>query len=133
MSELIEPTLTELNRAFWEGCAARELRVQKCSACGYLRYPIAPWCPDCLDERSEWVALSGRGTILSTLVFHQGYHPAWKERLPYNVVLVQLEEGPRMISNVSPLSIREIPVGTQVEVVFETEGSITIPRFRSAG
>ncbi|TPW98534.1 OB-fold domain-containing protein, partial [Schumannella luteola] len=92
-----------------------------------------PWCPVCLDERWEWQALSGRGTVLSKLVFHQSYHPAWKDRLPYNVVLVQLEEGPRMISNVLPLTGEDFAVGDAVEVAFDPEGEVTIPRFRVAG
>lgn len=132
VSDFIEPIVTDVNRGFWEGTAAGELRVQRCAACGFLRYPPAPWCPSCLDEGAEWIPLSGRGTILSRLIFHQGYHPAWKERLPYNVVLVQLEEGPRMISNVAPLSEQGFAVGDAVEVVFEREGDVVIPRFRLA-
>jgi uncharacterized OB-fold protein len=133
MTDLIQPVVTDNNRGFWEGCAAGELRVQRCLACDHLRYPLAPWCPVCLDERSEWRTLSGRGLVLSKLVFHQSYHPAWKDRLPYNVVLVQLEEGPRMISNVAPLSSEDFAVGDAVEVVFEHEGEFAIPRFRITG
>lgn len=130
MTHLIEPVITDTNRGFWEGCAVGELRVQACIACGHLRYPLAPWCPECLDERWEWRALSGRGTVLSKLVFHQSYHAGWKHRLPYNVVLVQLDEGPRMISNVTPLSSQDFAVGDVVEVLFEAEGELVIPRFR---
>lgn len=130
MSELIEPVITDINRPFWEGTRVGELRVQKCLACGHLRYPLAPWCPVCLDENTEWIALSGRGTILSRLIFHQSYHPAWKERLPYNVVLVQLEEGPRMFSNVLPLSSQDIEVDMPVKVAFDPEGDFVIPRFK---
>jgi len=133
MSEPIAPTVTDVNRGFWEGADAGELRVQRCGACGYLRYPSAAWCPECLSEDSEWQRLSGRGTVLSTLVFHQAYHPAWKDRIPYNVVLVQLDEGPRMISNVTPLGSVDIPVGTPVRVVFEREGEASIPRFEIIG
>jgi uncharacterized OB-fold protein len=105
------------------------LRVQRCLSCGHLRYPLAPWCPVCLAPETEWQALSGRGTILSRLIFHQSYHPAWKGRLPYNVVLVQLEEGPRMFSNVLPLSKQDIEIGMPVEVAFDREGEFAIPRF----
>jgi uncharacterized OB-fold protein len=133
MTDLIHPVLTDNNRGFWEGCAAGELRVQSCVACGHLRYPLAPWCPECLDERWEWQALSGRATVLSKLVFHQSYHPAWKDRIPYNVVLVQLDEGPRMISNVVPLSNDDFVVGDAVTVEFEIEGEFSIPRFRLLG
>ena len=133
MTDFVEPVLTDINRGFWEGCAEGVLRVQRCGACGHLRYPIAPWCPECLDERWDWEGLSGRGSVLSKLVFHQSYHPAWKDRIPYNVVLVQLEEGPRMISNIAPVSSEDFAVGDAVEVVFENEGEFTIPRFRVVG
>lgn len=130
MSEFIEPVLTDFNHGFWEGAAAGELRVQRCGPCGHLRYPPAPWCPQCLSEEWEWIALSGRGTILSRLIFHQAYNPAWKDRLPYNVVLVQLEEGPRMISNLLPLGSQDFTVGMAVVVDFDREGDFVIPRFR---
>lgn len=130
MSAPVLPIVTELNAPFWDGCAAGVLRLQRCAACALLRYPIAPWCPNCLEDGAEWAPMSGRGTVVSALGFHHAYHPAWAARLPYNVVLVQLDEGPRMISNVTPLSRLDIPVGTPVEVVFENEHDVVIPRFR---
>ncbi|WP_353807485.1 Zn-ribbon domain-containing OB-fold protein [Agromyces sp. SYSU T00194] len=133
MSEPVLPNVTEANAPFWEGCAAGELRVQACDRCGLLRYPIAPWCPRCLAEECTWTPLSGDGEVLSTLVFHQRYHPAWADRLPYNVVLVQLDEGPRMLSNVTPLSETHVPVGSRVHVAFEEESGVAIPRFRIVG
>jgi uncharacterized protein len=130
VSSFVEPVISDVNRGFWEGAAAGELRAQRCAACGHLRLPPAPWCPVCLDDGSEWAVLSGRGTVLSRLIFHQPYHPAWADRLPYNVVLVQLAEGPRMISNVTPLSTQDFAVGDALVVAFEPEGSFVIPRFR---
>lgn len=132
MDAFIEPVISDVNRGFWDGTAAEELRAQRCGACSHLRLPPSPWCPVCLDENSTWVALSGRGSVLSRLIFHQPYHPAWTPRLPYNVVLVQLEEGPRMISNVAPLATQDFAVGDALEVVFEREGAFAIPRFRLA-
>jgi uncharacterized OB-fold protein len=129
MSDFIEPVVTDINRGFWEGAVAGELRAQLCSN-GHLRLPPAPWCPFCLSDGWHWEVLSGRGTVLSRLIFHQAYFPAWQDRLPYNVVLVQLEEGPRMISNVVPLSFQDFAVGDSLEAVFEAEGDLVIPRFR---
>ena len=132
MSEFIEPVVTDTNRGFWEGTAAGELRVQRCLACEHAGHQSADGYRRCSHANWEWQPLSGRGTVMSRLIFHQSYHPAWKERLPYNVVLVQLEEGPRMISNVAPLSEQGFAVGDALEVVFEPEGDIVIPRFRLA-
>ena len=129
----ILPTLTDLNRPFWKACAVGELRMQACGNCGHVRYPIAPICPRCLFDGYEWRQLSGRGEILSWVYFQRSYNPAWAERVPYNVALVQLEEGPRMFSNVVPLSRSDLRVGMPVEVTFEDEQETSLPRFRPAG
>jgi uncharacterized OB-fold protein len=112
------PTLDDLNRPFWEGCAAGELRLQACRSCGRIRYPISDACPVCLSPDYQWRTMSGEGEILSWVVFHHGYHPAWRGRTPYNVVLVQLREGPRMIGNVEPLGLTDLSVGAPVRVTF---------------
>lgn len=128
-AEFVRPVLTEVNRGFWEGAQAGQLRVQRCEECGELRYPPAPRCPRCLSGGWSWHEVSGRGELLSYLVFHQRYHPAWAGRVPYNVVLVQLDEGPRMFSNVLPLSKTDLDVGMRVRVVFDDEDGLTVPRF----
>ena len=125
------PTLDELNRPFWEACRKNELLLQKCSACGHVRYPIAAYCPECLDENAQWTPMSGRGIVFSSIVFHQVYHPGFKNDVPYNVSLIQLDEGPRLFSNVVGVPPGSVKVGDRVEVQFDavTE-SLTIPRFR---
>ncbi len=126
----ILPTISDLNRSFWEGCAAGELRMQGCVRCGHVRYPIAPICPRCLSPDDEWRRLSGRGEILSWVYFRRSYNAAWEHRLPYNVILVQLEEGPRMFSNAVPLGRDDLHVGMAVGVEFVEEDGVTLPRFR---
>ena len=96
----IRPTLTGINRPFWDACRERRLTAQRCTGCGELRYPPAEVCPQCLSSDSEWRDLSGRGKIFSFIIIHRGYHPYWAERVPYNVALIELEEGLRMFSNV---------------------------------
>lgn len=125
------PTVTELSRPFWDGCAAGELRLQVCLACGHVRYPIAEGCPRCWSRDFEWRRMSGDGEILSWVVFHRAYRPAWAPRVPYNLVLVQLAEGPRMFSNVEPLHLgaHDLSVGAAVRVVFVAEPGFTVPRW----
>jgi uncharacterized protein len=122
------PTITEENRPFWAGCAAGELRVQRCDGCGHLRYPIQPLCPECLDDGFGWQPLSGRGEVFATAVYHRAFHPAYAADVPYNLVIVQLAEGPRMYSTVlggDPV------VGQPVTVEFdEVADGIHLPRFR---
>ena len=127
------PTLSEENRPFWDGCRAGRLMLQKCG-CGHLRYPISPFCPECLSDQFEWSPVSGRGTVFSYVVFHRAYHPGFKEEVPYNVALVQLEEGPRMYSNIVGVPNDQVRIGDAIEVVFDAvTDAITIPRFRLSG
>nr|MDT0660958.1 OB-fold domain-containing protein [Micromonospora sp. DSM 115978] len=129
MTAFVRPELTDVNRGFWDGAARHRLAVQRCGGCGELRYPPARRCPRCLSGDWSWHDLSGRGEILSYIYVHQRYHPAWADRVPYNVVLVQLDEGPRMVSNVMPLSRADLDVGQRVRVVFADEDGLTVPRF----
>lgn len=124
------PTITGANAPFWEGTRAAELRMQQCQDCKHIRFPINAVCPDCLSENSEWVALSGRGEIFSYVVFHQVYNKAFADDVPYNVALVQLEEGPRMFSNIITADNGIPKVGMPVEVTFEkVNDEVTLPRF----
>ena len=125
------PTLDEKNKPFWEGARAGRLTLQKCSACSRFRYPINHLCPKCLDGSFVWEPVSGKGEVYSTIVFHQVYHPAFATDVPYNVSLIQLDEGPRMISNVVGCAPSEVKVGDRVEVTFDrVTDEVSIPRFK---
>ncbi len=125
------PVVTSENRPFWDACKAGELRMQQCTACRHIRYPINLVCPRCLSPATDWVELSGRGTVFSYIVFHQVYHPGYQDDVPYNVAMIQLEEGPRMFSNVVDGIAAGAKVGDAVAVVFDAvTPEVTIPRFR---
>jgi len=125
------PTLTDENRPFWDGCRQGRLRMQQCDDCSHIRYPISHCCPKCLSYGFHWQDLSGRGEVFSYVVFHQLYNKAFADDIPYNVSLVQLEEGPRMYSNVVGVDNDAVKVGDKLEVVFDAvTPEITIPRFR---
>ena len=128
------PTITDDNREFWEGCKQNKLRMQKFDDCGHIRYPISHVCPKCLSYKFQWMDLSGRGEVFSYVVFHQLYNKAFEQDIPYNVALVQLEEGPRMYSNVIGVDNDAVKVGDKLEVAFDpVTPEITIPRFRLMG
>jgi len=80
---------------------------------------------------SEWVRVSGRGKVYTWTTIYQRYHPAFAEELPYNVTMVALEEGPRLLANIVDCKNEDLRIGMEVEVVFEdvTE-EITLPKFR---
>jgi uncharacterized OB-fold protein len=124
------PTLDAGNRPFWNAAREGKLVLQACGDCGHVRYPINHVCPVCLSEAFDWKPMSGKGTVYSSIVFHQVYHPEFAANVPYNVSLVQLDEGPRMISNVVGVPPSEVRVGDPVQVSFDqVTDEVAIPRF----
>jgi uncharacterized OB-fold protein len=129
----IRPTINDVNRPFWDGCRRGELLMQRCGHCGRLRYPAAIVCPDCLSSATEWQAVSGHGKVFSFVVFHRAYHPAREGKVPYNVALIELYEGPIMLSNVVDVDNAELTVGLAVRIAFEAvDESLSIPVFAPA-
>jgi hypothetical protein len=123
------------SRPYWEFCRKHELRMQSCAECGEMRFPPRPMCPRCQSMQDAWVRLSGRGTIYSWIVVHPPVLPAFAGDAPYSVVLVQLDEDPRLrlVGNVVDVPIEELAEGIPVEVVFDdVTGEITLPKWRRA-
>ena len=119
------------NAGFWDGCRQRELRVQRCTSCGGVRHPPRPMCPQCNSVEFEWMKTSGRGTIYSFTIVHGPTLPAFQERAPHNVVVVELDEGPYIVSNVVECAPSALRIGTRVEVTFsDVSESLTLPLFR---
>ena len=117
------------DQAFWEGTKRHELLIQRCTGCGTLRFWGKPMCAECNSFDSEAVPASGRGTIWSYTTTYHGWSRAWKEAVPYTVVVVQLEEGPRLTSNLVDAAPEAIRVGLPVEVVFDdVTPEITLPK-----
>ncbi|HEX8968738.1 MAG TPA: Zn-ribbon domain-containing OB-fold protein [Chloroflexota bacterium] len=125
------PTLTKLNRPFFEGAHQGELRLQRCGACGHYWFPPSTNCPKCLTTDYAWVPVSGRGRVWSWIVMHQRYFRAFESDLPYNVAFIQLDEGPFMMSTLVGIAQGDIRCDLPVEVVFErATDEISVPRFR---
>ncbi|MEX2446661.1 MAG: Zn-ribbon domain-containing OB-fold protein [Dehalococcoidia bacterium] len=127
------PVVTELNRAHWDGADAHEFRVQRCSDCGHMQFPPIRNCTECLSETLEWVAARGTGSVYSFIVYHQGWLPGFLKQTPYNLAIVELDEGVRVITNILDIENEDIQVGMPVEAVYEeVQPGVTIPRFRPA-
>lgn len=125
------PGIDELHRPFWEAARRHELALQCCRKCGVYRYPAGLVCHECASGELEWKVVSGRGTVYTWTVFHRAYHPAFTGEVPYAVVAVELEEGPRMITNLVDCQLSDIKIGLPVEVVFEDiNQEISMPKFR---
>ena len=125
------PLATEDSAEFWEGTKRGELLLQRCGGCGHLRFPPAVICPRCWSTDSKWERTSGRGHIHTFIVVHRPQHPAFFEDVPYNVAIVELDEGIRLHSNVVDCAPEALRIGLPVEVVFQrVNDEITLPRFR---
>lgn len=128
------PRITADNRPFWEAARRHELALQRCDDCGHFRYPPAPVCPECVSERATWTPVSGRGTVTTFVVVHKPYFASFVADLPYNVVQVQLDEGPRLTANLVEIANADIRIGARVEAVFDdVTPEVTLPRFRASG
>jgi uncharacterized protein len=125
------PQITPEMRPFWDAARRHRLVVQRCGGCGTHRFPARDICSRCLSREAEWVPVSGRGSVFSWAVMHQVYHPGFAADVPYAVVVVELEEGARLISNLVGCPIGDLAPGMPVEVAFDdVTPEVTLPKFR---
>jgi uncharacterized OB-fold protein/acyl dehydratase len=123
------PSISHDNAFFWEGALKRELRIQRCSACKKLQHPPGPGCSHCHSLELDYVVASGRGKIFSYVVAHHPAIPPFE--YPHLVVLVELAEGTRLVSNLVGAKPEQARVGMPVEVAFtEVEPGLVLPLFR---
>jgi uncharacterized protein len=126
------PVVSPETETFWSATAAGRLLLPRCRACGTTVWYPRGLCPACGATDPDWVEASGRGTIYSFTVIHRG-EGAYREAGPYVVAYVELDEGPRMLTNVIDADPASLRVGQPVRVVFhDTDAGNALPRFRPA-
>ena len=124
------PVPTPETAHFWEGTRAGELRLQRCDDCDHVYFPPRPFCPGCSSKAVSIFVASGRGALASYVISERP-HPAFEG--PYAIALVELEEGPRMMSNVveCPQTPEALVLDMPLQVTFETlNDEISLPLFR---
>jgi hypothetical protein len=122
MSGPVRPVIGRDNAYFFEGTAAHELRIQKCNACGVLRHPPGPACPDCGAFDRGYVVAAGTGTVFSYLVHHAPQVPG--KELPLVIALLDLDEGVRMVAEVTG----PVEIGDRLQVGWnEIDDELTLP------
>jgi uncharacterized protein len=128
------PTIPVANpdtQPFWDGCARDELLLQRCSACGAFRHPPSPICPQCLSDRHDWIRSTGRATVYTFVVVRQALARGWEALVPYVVAVVELEEGPRFLTDLVNVAPEAVTIGMPVEVTFaELDGTTKLPLFQ---
>ncbi len=131
--EMPVPLVEPLTEPFWAAARDRRLVVQRCTDCGTFRHLPHVLCPACQSARHDWVESAGRGTVFTYTIVVHPVHSATADVVPYNVVLVQLDDcgGVLVPSNVVDCPPDEVRVGMPVEVVWDrVSDEVTIPRFR---
>lgn len=126
------PVVTEENRPFWEGCRQGKLLLQFCDQCQQHQFYPRLYCMHCGSSNVRWVSASGRGVIYSYTVIHQNKSPEFVQDTPYNVVVVQLAEGPRLMSTIVETDLAELRIDLPVTVVFDAVSEVIhLPRFKA--
>ena len=126
------PDPTPETQPFWDGTRAGELRLQRCEVCDRAYFPPRPFCPRCASRQVRWFKALGRATLYSYVIHHRpvpGFSP------PYSIAVVELEEGPRMMSNIveCPQTPEALVLDMPLEVLFMPVSSdISVPLFRPA-
>jgi hypothetical protein len=124
------PTPSVLSQPFWDACARGELLFQRCDECGHATHTPAFLCSNCASQSLRWERSSGRGTIYSWTAVWRPQVPAFE--VPYVAVVVDVEEGWQMLSNVIGCTVDDVEVGMRVEVEFHPiPGGFTLPYFRA--
>lgn len=109
------------DKPMWESIRAERMALQSCDDCSAFHYPPGPTCPHCLSMSLTWKPLSGRGTIISWVVYHRQYFDDYPP--PFNVVAVQLAEGPIIITNLVGPEPQGTWIGRAVEIVYEPDAT----------
>ncbi|HEX5267130.1 MAG TPA: Zn-ribbon domain-containing OB-fold protein [Acidimicrobiales bacterium] len=130
MADRPVPLPDNVSRSYWEAAGRGELLFQECPQCGQRQlYPRA-LCTGCAGT-PVWRAASGRGTVHTFTVIRQNWAEPFREMLPYVVAMVELAEGPRLMSNVTDCAPEDVHIGMPVEAWFlPVEDGVAVPMFR---
>lgn len=127
------PEVSPLTAPFWSAARERKLVIQRCAGCGTYRFPPEVACFQCGSQEAAWAPVSGRATLYTWTVAHPPLLPYFQERAPWPVAVVQLEEGPRLVTNLVNVPPQEYEIGMALTIDFEdVSEDVTLPVFRRA-
>lgn len=128
------PEINATNVTYWDSLSKGILVYQRCKGCDHAWLPARTECPCCLGPNYDWRPASGRAKLISWVVYHRAFNPAFGDRLPYNVAVVELEEGPRLISNILGLDPEQetsdqLTIDQDLFLTIRRENNVAIPAF----
>jgi hypothetical protein len=130
MASKMVPVPTPETKPYWDGCAAGELRIQRCTDCGKPYFYPRPICPSCGSTSVEWFTASGKATLYSYIINYRAA-PGFEEEAPYAIAVVQLAEGPRMMTSLVgvPNTPEALVLDMALRVTFQQRGDVSLPVF----
>lgn len=135
MSELtpVVPAPTEHGLPYWKSVRNHQLKFLRCEECGSWINYVKLLCPSCGSRELSWNVCSGKGKLYSYSILHRASSPAFKEKTPYVLAIVELEEGIKMMSHLINCDLAQVDVDMEVEVVFDdVDEQISVPYFQPA-
>ena len=127
------PMNSELSRPFWEATKRHELVMPRCRTCSKIFFYPREQCPNCYSADLDWTQVSGKGRLYTFTVVHQTAHPAFQPEAPHIYAIIQLNEGPRMPSNLIECEIDDAQIDMAVQAVFvDASDEYTLVKFKPA-
>lgn len=115
---------------YWQAAREHRLDLPRCNACGKFWFPPSQSCPHCLAADFAWTPVSGLGKVFSFVTYHRVYHPGFAKDVPYVVALVELAEGPRLLTNIVGVPPDDVSCDMPVKVVFDDfDETVSVPKF----
>lgn len=131
---LPQPVPNADSQPYWSAAREKRLVIRKCKSCSQFHFMPRHLCPACWSDQLEWVDAKGTGTVHSFTVIRRAPAPAFAANAPYVVALIDLDEGPRMVTNILGADALETKIGDRVKVTFEDRGDgAMLPQFVRAG
>jgi uncharacterized OB-fold protein len=127
------PTIDEGTQAFWDATKQGQLLIRHCTACGAYHYYPRTFCPECWSDSVEWTEASGRATLYTHSTVYINDLPPFNEQVPYVAAVVDLDEGPRMMTRVVGANADDLTIGMPLEATFEAaddDGDVVLVYFR---
>ncbi|MFI8289382.1 Zn-ribbon domain-containing OB-fold protein [Streptomyces sp. NPDC085614] len=127
------PDIDAFTRPYWDAAAEGRLLLRRCAACGRAHHYPREFCPHCWSEDVAWEPAGGRATLYTWSVVHRNDLPPFGERVPYVAAVVDLAEGPRMMTEVVGVAEDDLRIGMDLEVAFHAREDVAIPVFTAPG
>jgi uncharacterized protein len=125
------PTPTDVSRPYWDGLKLGEIRLQRCTSCADLQFYPRSMCRTCGARALEWEVVGNTGVVYSATVIHRPPMEAFASSVPYVYAIVELDAGPRLVTNIVADDVESVRIGMPVTAQFDDEGDVTLLRFRA--